>query len=281
MSPLQILLLQAGLILAIAPAVAVIAESVAHQKFATLGKDISEAYQTLVRRFRMREHGSWVNAAAPAAALALAIVVAATVPTLAAATPASEYVDMLSLAFIVSAVATCASAARAEKSHPALLGYAIGLGVAVLLASTALLLLGYSGDLGTVFGSEMPRTAWLALPVISLLLVSGELLRRPTHVAGATLGMLELAQYALATTLSVFALRFLIEAPLVVGPASGGEIVASLFTVVGLGLGVGIACGGARLLFVRARLEHAQDRFVIILLLAAVSVITALVANFV
>jgi len=257
----------------------VLATAVREQKFTSLGRDLADAYRRISDQLTWRERVSWITTAAPNVAVAIAVLLAAAVPTFSVSTFASEYLDLVSVGWLVAALGVATALVNEQRESRLCLSLVLGLAVA--FSGVALLLLGWAGALDVVLRDDLPRSVWLAAPVLTYLLVGSELLRRPEGTSASSSVMLELAQGTAAVVLGVFAIRLVLAAPVVNNVASGNVVIFALGTIILMVVGSSLLMGAIGYAWQRLGLENQVDRRLIVLGAACLSVIIALVANFV
>lgn len=278
MSSLALLLLQVVVTVALAPALAVIAQTISARSYARLGVNITSAYTALLAELRLKERGSWVQKSAPNLALGVALLVASAVPTVMSATPIGAYGDVLALGGVAAALGLLALAAESSRITIEKCCYAVGFGCIVLFAGVALLVLGEAGGLENVVRVAAPHSAWLVLPAIVYFVAASEFLRPFAGLPAGARAAIDLARATFAATLFMFAGRLLLNAPLAVAPSDGGEAALAALTALGFAvLGAALA-GFLNSAFAKLRIDAHQDRVIVGLVLGTLAIIGALVA---
>lgn len=275
------MIVQVVFTLAIAPAAVVVAQAVATNSYAGLLDAVARGYKTLIAELRAKAHGSWITSAAPLAAFGLAAISAAALPTMASTTAASAFGDVLALGFAATAIGVLALMAGRTAPSSVSLSSAVFVGAAVLFSGVSLMLLGFSGDLGSIVRATGAISPLMILPVVSYVVVAGEFLRPSTHGDGAARGYVDLARATFAAAVLMFAGRLVVRAPLVSAQADTNTVALAVLSSVAFALLGAALCGGVRLIIAKYGFDHVRDRAVIALIVSLLAVLGALIASLV
>lgn len=278
---MQILLIQVAILLATAPLTKALVTSVREGRFATIVDDIKASYVTTWTGLFLRERGSWVVNAGPNVAIAIAVLVAAALPTLATSTPLSGYLDLVMFGTIVTLLCVIGQALRSESHHHYNPLHAVMVGVALVLGAVSLMALGYQADLASLVRIDMPLSAWLIAPVATYLLIAAELMRPPSGMSQASAVFLGLAKTVVASSIGVMIARVAFPLPVATANATPTELAASVVVLLLIVAGVAVLLGGVGRLLLRFRVDGSHDRQLIFMTAACIAVITSIIANFV
>ena len=278
---MQTLLIQIVILVATAPLAVTLVPAVRDGRFSSIVNDLQVTYQTMWQRLSLREQGSWVVNAAPDVAIALALMLAGAIPTLVTSTPAGAYIDLLFVGPIVGALCLLGQSLRAEASHRINPMHAVTIAGALVLAGVTMMALGYSAELSSFVRVDMPRSAWVIAPLLTYLLVAAELMRAPSGMSVASANMLHLAKTITASAIAAMAVRVALPLPIAAPTGTPAQLALSAVVLFAIIAATALMIGGMQRIMIRYRVDGALDRRLIIVAVALISVISAIVANFV